>query len=407
MRRGFLKGASLKSDSTAEKHNVIKKDNVDKYEILELLGTGNFTKVFRGFDKINKIDVAIKVAEKSRLISIRKEDEILNEKKICMMINDNPSKNVVKLLSTFSDDENLYLVYELCTGGELWEKILPIGLRPLTQAKFFLAQLLISIEHIHNLGIIHRDIKAENCFITEEGWLKLGDFGSSITINETKCSSTNCNSSCECRFLMRRGRREFKYYVGTPQFMPPESIRNKPPTKAVDLWSFGCTVFQVISGYPPYNAPSEFLVYCRILGNKLVFPPDFPEDAKSLVELLLRHNPEERPNIEKIKKHKFFEQIDFGRFLSEENFHFICPPTLKDICLISISKTGKKFEEDQISRLKASESVMKSIKRISFDLERNIYEGPRDSWIDEFPEFIKNDFACESDGNTPLHESSE
>lgn len=302
------------------------------------------------------------------------------------MLDNSSSRNVIRLLNSFSDEENVYLIYELCTGGELWQKILPIGIKPLNQAVYYLAQLLIAIEHIHNLNIIHRDIKAENCLLMENGQLKLADFGSSIHLNDIVCNSKNCNSSCSCRFTMNKGRREFKYFVGTPQFMAPETIRNRPPTKAVDLWSFGCTVFQVICGYPPFNAPSEFLVFCRVFQNGLKFPPDFPKDAKQLVESLLKQEPTERATIEETKKHAFFKDIVFEKLIDETNY-LAFPPSLKELCLIQVAKSYEKYKTEDLDKLKAMDDSS-VIMRLKFETERKEYEGPRDTWLNEFSDQI-------------------
>ncbi|KAJ1605871.1 Ser/Thr protein kinase [Cryptosporidium canis] len=331
---------------------------------------------------INKVDVAIKVASRSQLRAMKKEGEILNEKKVCTMLNMHPMRNIVRLLDTFATEDSVYLIYELCKDGELWQKILPIGVRPLEQAIYYLAQLLIAIEHVHNLNIIHRDIKAENCLLMMSGQLKLADFGSSIHQDEIVCTSQSCNSSCRCRFTVNKGRREFKYFVGTPQFMAPETIRNNPPTKAVDLWSYGCTVFQVICGYPPFNAPSEFLVFCRVFNNGLKFPPDFPDDAKHLVESLLKFEPKERATIEEIKAHRFFKDIDFDKLRNEEEYSRF-PPSLKDLCLVQVAGSYERYRDADLDRLSTlnDQSV---VQRLEFEVERKEYEGPRDSWLSEF-----------------------
>lgn len=359
---------------------------MDDFELFELIGTGNFTRVFRAFDTVNNRNVAVKVASKSQLKALKKEGEILNERRICTMLNASPMRNVIGLLETFASEDSVYLVYELCTGGELWQKILPIGVKPLKQAVYYLAQLLVAIEHIHSLNIVHRDIKAENCLLMRGGQLKLADFGSSIHLDDLVCSSPSCNSSCNCRFTVNRGRREFKYFVGTPQFMAPETIRNNPPTKAVDLWSYGCTVFQVICGYPPFNAPSEFLVFCRVFNNGLKFPPDFPEDARRLVESLLKLEPTERATIEQLKKHSFFRDIDFKKLAKEEEY-LEFPPSLKDLCLIQVAQSYEKYTSADLDKLNALEDTS-IVLRLAFEVERKEYEGPRDSWLSEFSDQI-------------------
>ncbi|KAF7456168.1 AGC kinase [Cryptosporidium felis] len=405
MRRGFLNDCI--EQNKCDGKSGTSKVAIENFKLFELIGTGNFTQVFRAYDEVFKRDVAIKIAIKSQLKSLKKEDVVLNEKKVCMLINQISSRHVIKLLSTFADKDRVYMVYELCTDGELWHKILPIGLKPLVQAKYYLAQLLIAIEDIHKLNIVHRDIKAENCLLMKSGQLKLADFGSSICLDDINCDSKNCDSKCSCRFTIVRGRREFRYFVGTPQFMPPETIRNKPPTKAVDLWSFGCTVFQVLSGYPPFNAPSEFLVFCRVLEHSLKFPPDFPEDARLLVESLLKFEPYERATITEIKNHAFFREIDFEKLSSEED-HLRFPPSLRDLCFVEISKSFEKYKK-ALDNLNPTKDIRKIIERLSYEVERKEYEGPRDSWESEFFRQIhkNNDSSKEQDYGSTSSENSE
>ncbi|EEA07867.1 protein kinase domain-containing protein [Cryptosporidium muris RN66] len=388
MKRGFLlninDGNKRDDNSDATEKSIIKNYKLDK-----IIGTGNLTEVYLAYNTISGNCVAVKVANKTKLRAYRKEEDILNEKNIGLQLNNPGHSNVLRLLETFVDKENVYISYEYCQYGELWQYIMPFGFKPERTAKLYLAQLLLAVEYIHSKNIVHRDIKAENCFLSSDKTLKLGDFGTALALSSTKCTSKNCKLSCPCRFNMVRGRRQFKYYVGTPQFMAPESIKNQPVTFSADIWSYGCTVFQVLSGFPPFNAPSEFLVCCRVLDLKLNFPPDFPKLAKDLVLSILKKDPYERPTINAIKQHEYFKDINFQEIHKE----FISSTqllSLTELCLLKMTESYKgQFSDEYIDNLNLSINTKLSLKRLNYDIQRRIYEGPRDTWEEEFIHHIK------------------
>merc|ERR1712070_1367768 len=161
---------------------------------------------------------------------------------------------------------------EECLGGELWDSVKTVGCADPT-ARHYLVQLLNAIHYLRQARVIHRDLKAENCMISEGGVLKLIDFGTAKDLENPHIKGSG-NASRH---------KVFDDYVGTPQFMPPEVINNTCTDNRSDTWSLGCTIFQTLVGIPPFHAGSEYLVFCKIMDMNLKFPPGINPDAKDLI----------------------------------------------------------------------------------------------------------------------------
>ena len=161
------------------------------------------------------------------------------------------------------------------------------------------SQILDAVEYMHRMGIVHRDLKAENVFLTNNGsTVKIGDFGSARDIfNPSVSGAGNSNSNGSA----------WAHYVGTPNFMAPEAISNEENDELSDIWSLGCLFYQVLVGIPPFIAGSEYLVFLRVRALDLQFPSaGLSADAVSLVQSIVVPARPERPSIHAIKAHNFF-----------------------------------------------------------------------------------------------------
>ena len=139
--------------------------------------------------------------------------------------------------------------------------------------------------------------------LTKENQIKFIDFGTAKDLsNPTKKGSGNT----------ARGKKFYDNFVGTPNFMAPECVHNKNSDKKSDIWSLGGLAFQFITGFPPFIGKSEYLIFKQIVDNEIVFPEGiFDETYKDFIITLMNVNQEERPCIEDVKKHSFFENFDF------------------------------------------------------------------------------------------------
>ena len=206
----------------------------DQYQLLEKLGEGTFGRVFKAFDKKAKKPVAVKVVlAEADCGDVSREIEML---KACS------SDNIVQYYASFAHKSELWIVMEYCAGSSLGD-IMEARSRCLTEPQIsaVIGETLSGLEYLHNLGTIHRDIKAGNLLLTDRGRVKLADFGVSAQLSAT---------------IARRGT-----VIGTPFWMAPEVIASTPPpgtsaekgyhTKA-DIWSLGITAIELAEGQPPH-----------------------------------------------------------------------------------------------------------------------------------------------------------
>lgn len=224
----------------------------------------------------------------------------------------------VKLYCTFQDQERLYFVLSYAKNGELLPYINKVGSFQLNVAKFYAAELLLALERMHAQGIIHRDLKPENILLDDKMHLKIADFGTVKILppgeNGKECQSHPDDNSP----TSERERQRKMSFVGTAQYVSPELLRHREDTRASDLWAFGCIVYQMISGLPPFRAPNDYLMFQKILKLDYDFPEGFPSDAKDLVEKLLVLDYKKRLGVndkgdtyDSIRNHPFFEGIDW------------------------------------------------------------------------------------------------
>lgn len=277
--------------------------NLDHFKDLKKIGEGNFSDIYSALNLFDKKTYAIKIINKAKLARVRKEADILMERYCLKKLNDNPY--VIDIYSTFQDDLNLFLHLEFVKGGELWDIVKIFGLESVSLVKYFFAQIFLAVESIHNLGIVHRDLKLENILIDEDKNVKLVDFGTAKDMLNPEMKGSG-NSA--------KGKKVFENFVGTPNFMAPECIRNKNSDYRSDVWSLGCILFQLVNGFPPYMGGSDYLIFQKSINEDPIFPEEiFPEILRDLILWMLKKVPEERPTLEMIKTHKFFENVDFSK----------------------------------------------------------------------------------------------
>jgi len=185
---------------------------------------------------------------------------------------------------------------EYCPGGDLFDvlhKRKPNAF-PLPDAQILSSQILLALEYLHNLTIVHRDLKLENVLLSEDGALKVTDFGFAKKI--TSRSWTLC---------------------GTPEYLAPELILEKGHGKAVDYWAFGVLCFELLVGHSPFEAEDHLATYQKVLDGHIIFPKRMPESAKDLVSKLLQKDTTRRygnlrDGANDIKKHAFYSSTAFA-----------------------------------------------------------------------------------------------
>lgn len=284
----------------------------------KVVGEGSFSTVYLAKDIHTQKEYAIKVCEKKHIVKEKKTVHVKREKDVLNVISNAGAPFFVKLYCTFQDAERLYFVLSYAKHGELLPHINRVGSLDVASTRFYAAEILLALEHLHRLNIIHRDLKPENILLDENMHVLITDFGSA------KVANSNADDSEEEDRLRERK----NSFVGTAQYVSPELLTDKKASASSDLWAFGCIIYQMISGLPPFRSRSEYIIFQKILKLEYEFPDGFCPSARDLVEKLLVLDPTQRlgANDENgypsIRQHAFFQGIEF------ETLHQSTPPPI-------------------------------------------------------------------------------
>ncbi|GAQ81900.1 3-phosphoinositide-dependent protein kinase [Klebsormidium nitens] len=289
------------------------------FKIGKLLGLGSYSKVAQATLIATGQEYALKVMDKGHIIRERK---ILQTKRERNILDRLGHPGVVRLCFTFQDQQSLYMGLELCPGGELFDQIKRRGKLPLESARFYAAEVVDCLEHIHSEGVIHRDLKPENLLFTADGHLKLGDFGSAIFVDEGA-------------YITAPGDERKGSFVGTAEYVSPEMLNSKHVAASTDYWALGCLIFQMLTGVSTFKAASEYLCFQRILQRDIVWPPDMPNAAMDLIDGLLDMNPKTRlgsdpARLAALKAHPFFAGVDWSNVRGHRAPPLLPAPALEE-----------------------------------------------------------------------------
>ena len=287
------------------------KKGVKDFNFSRTLGEGSYSTVVAATDQQTRREYAVKILDKGHIIKEKKVKYVNIEKDALNRLTDHPG--VVRLKYTFQDERSLYFVLDLATGGELLGVLKKITTFNMKCTRFYGAQILDAVDYMHTRGVIHRDLKPENILLDDRMHVKITDFGTAKILgdhtNRDRSGSTTGNplSGAESDRAVS--------FVGTAEYVSPELLLDKNACKASDLWAFGCIIYQLLAGRPPFKAKNEYYTFQKIVGLEYTYPDGFPEVAKDLVDRLLVRDPAKRLPVEHIKNHQFFEGIQWGKDL--------------------------------------------------------------------------------------------
>lgn len=236
------------------------------------IGVGGFGKVFLVRQKSTGELFALKQLEKSKIKTQAEKEQMLTEKEILIKI-DHPF--IIKLYHCFQSATKLCYIIEYCSGGELYYHLQHKGKFMLQETLFYLAELILAFGKLHENDIIYRDVKPENILIHSDGHIRLTDFGLSKQNVSWKDTTT---SIC-----------------GSPEYIAPEVIMNKPYNNTVDWWGLGCLAYELQTGASPfYCGPNQLGVFERIKAGNINYPIDMDIDMIIFLKQLLVKDSEER-----------------------------------------------------------------------------------------------------------------
>jgi serine/threonine protein kinase len=289
-------GAEEEEQIFADNKEDAKKVSLKDFEFLKDLGSGQYGKVkkvqLRGTDKV----YAMKVMKKEQILKEGMIESCKAEKYIMQTI-DHPY--IVKLHYAFQTKDKLYLVMDLLSGGELFEHLSNAGRFPEDRCRLYGAEVASALDHVHKHNIIYRDLKPENLVLDAQGHVVLTDFGlAKMNMQANGQTYTFC---------------------GTPEYVAPEILQGTGHNKAVDWWSLGILLYEMLTGLPPFYSTNVNEMYEFILTKPLTFPDYIGGDAKDLVTKLLQRDPKKRLcNGDEVRKHAFFTPIDWDKLARRE-----------------------------------------------------------------------------------------
>ncbi|KAK4941635.1 Serine/threonine-protein kinase [Elasticomyces elasticus] len=330
-------------DITGEIHISMHFAKVDKkhfgpndFHILKLIGKGTFGQVYQVRKKDTQRIYAMKVLSKKVIIQKKEIQHTIGERNILVRTATTESPFIVGLKFSFQTPTDLYLVTDFMSGGELFWHLQKEGRFKEDRAKFYIAELILALKHLHEHNIVYRDLKPENILLDANGHIALCDFGLSKA-NLTQDDTTNT-------------------FCGTTEYLAPEVLLDEQGyTKMVDFWSLGVLVFEMCCGWSPFYAEDTQQMYKNIAFGKVRFPRDaLSTEGRNFVKGLLNRNPKHRlganGDAEELMQHPFFTDVEWDA-LGKKN---LIPPFKPK--LSSVADTSN-FDPEFTNALNTSSSL--------------------------------------------------
>jgi len=292
--------------------------------VLGNLGVGSYGLVQLVRHNVTNNVFALKRFSKQALVESDEFDQVTNEKNLLSKI-DHPM--IVKLHATYKDTNHVYLLIDVCLGGDLFGLLRSQISLTEDHARFYAASVVLIFEYLHNKKMVHRDLKPENILLDRNGYVKLVDFG-----------------------LAKQVRFRTYTLCGTPCYLAPEMINGSGHGIGVDWWTLGILIYELLAGYTPFDDVDPVAICAKILEGKYVFPAHISRVAVDLIQRLLHPKQARRLGVIKggaglVKRHRWFKDIDWDRLEKK----LVPPPHVPEI--ESDNDLGNFFNEGIDDRL--------------------------------------------------------
>lgn len=318
------------------------------FDILTQVGQGGYGQVYLARKSDTKEVCALKVLNKRLLLKLDEIQHILTERDILTQAS--KSDWLVKLLYSFQDSEHLYLAMEFVPGGDFRTLLNNTGTLNSRHTRFYISEMFMALDALHQLNFIHRDLKPENFLITAEGHIKLTDFGLAAgqisnqlienlkqRLDKVKNLDVPYMSVSERKNAYRAARIQEPNYansiVGSPDYMALEVVQGQPYDHTIDYWSMGCMLFEAMVGYPPFSGRSTDETYANLQNwrRSLRRPqydtgePALSDRTWDLVQHLITSPSQRYRSFEQISRHPYFAEVDWANIKSQR------PPFVPDL----------------------------------------------------------------------------
>lgn len=324
--------------------------NYGDFEILTQVGQGGYGEVYLARKRDTKEPCALKVLNKKLLVKLDEIQHILTERDILTQASKSPW--LVQLLYSFQDPQNLYLAMEFVPGGDFRTLLNNTGTLGARHARFYISEMFLSLDALHQLSFIHRDLKPENFLITAEGHVKLTDFGlaagqiSNRRIESLKRRLDNVASAA----LSSRGQDDdYSSYsvkqrqdlyrvarqadierassvVGSPDYMALEVLMGHTYDYTIDYWSMGCMLFEALAGFPPFAGRTSQDTYQNLRNWKQALRRPqyengqwvFSDRTWDLIQRLITSQRYRLKSFKEIASHPYFAEVDFAHIRDQK-----------------------------------------------------------------------------------------
>merc|ERR1719447_694209 len=230
--------------------------------------------------------------KKSQIVELGYQDHIKREKDVMKSMN---CDFLVNLRATYKDKLRVYLLVDVCLGGELFTILRRHRYFDDTVSRFFTACVVEAFGYMHSLNVIYRDLKPENLVLDSKGYLKVTDFGFAKQIEDQ--TYTLC---------------------GTPEYFAPEIVTGQGHSKGVDWWTLGILIYEMLASFSPFYDDQPIGIYRKIVAGRMKFPRHFSHNAKDLIKSFLKSKPTRRlgvlhnGDVDKIRQMEFFNGFSWA-----------------------------------------------------------------------------------------------
>lgn len=317
------------------------------FELVASVGRGSFGQVFL----VRRVDdnrfFAMKVLKKRAIIDRKQLLHLRAEHTILQAIR---HPYTVRLYHSFQTRTRLFLIMDFAIGGEMFHQLKKVGHFPESLAVFYLAEIVSAFEHLHGYDVVFRDTKPENILLDAHGHVMLADFG--LAKCGVSADSTNSSGMSTTTFC------------GTPDYLSTEVVAGVPHGKAVDVWSIGALLFEMLVGQAPFSFGSggqsnRAELYRRILRGVIAFPPIVSDEARSFIMWCMQRRPKDRPLASELRGHPLFAKngIDWERLAQRK----LPPPhrmKIDDACVRAVEGRLVQGHVDNIYRYVLPDSLV-------------------------------------------------